>query len=73
MGAMNKLHDWHQTKRGLFIVALIELVIAYIFISIAIDSANLWAYAVGIVSGVGAIHNLIKSAGVRNKGAKKAR
>lgn len=69
MDSIQKLHVWHQTKVGLVVFGLLELVIAYILGSIAIDTANLWAYAITILLVAGAIHNFVKA--VTHKGDKR--
>ncbi len=73
MDLVHKLHAWHQTKKGLASFAVVELLVAYIFLSIAIDTANLWSYTVGVLAAVGAIHNVLRIVGVRKKSAKKRR
>jgi len=57
---ITKLHKWHQTKRGLLIFGLIELLAAYLMGSRAIDTGSLIEYGLAIVFFVGAIHNFAK-------------
>lgn len=61
MESFQKLHEWHQTKVGLVVFGLLELVLAYIIGSKAIDTANLWEYALTILLIIGAIHNFVKA------------
>lgn len=71
MEQLQKLHAWHQTKKGMTVFAAVELAIAYFFITTAIDTANLWAYTVGVIAIAGAIHNVLRITGIRKKRATK--
>jgi uncharacterized membrane protein HdeD (DUF308 family) len=55
-----KLDKWHKTRKGLLSFGVVELVLAYLFASWAIDSANYFAYLLTIIFTIGAIQNLIK-------------
>jgi hypothetical protein len=57
---VKKLHNWHQTRLGLLVFALVELAVAYGFASLAIDRGNLWWYLLALVFLVGALQNLFK-------------
>ncbi len=57
---VSKLHKWHQTKRGLIIFGLIELLAAYLMGSRAIDTGSLIEYFLAVLFFVGAIHNFIR-------------
>jgi hypothetical protein len=59
MDLVNRIHSFHKTKRGYLAFALVELAIAYIFASIAIDTGNLWVYLAAIIFTVGAILNFL--------------
>lgn len=59
MNLINRIHAFHKTKRGYLAFALVELAIAYIFASIAIDTGNLWVYLAATIFTVGAILNFL--------------
>lgn len=59
MGIVRKLHRFHKSKTGYLTFGLIELVLAYIFWSIALDTANMWSYLTAVIFTIGAIMNLI--------------
>ena len=60
MSKLSTVHVWHQTRSGLLIFALVELGLAYVFVSLAIDRGSLLDYAVAIVLLIGGVHNIIK-------------
>ena len=53
-----RLQYFHKTRRGLVIFGLVEAVLLYIFGSIAIDTANMFAYAAAIILFMGATINI---------------
>jgi hypothetical protein len=57
------LDKWHKTRNGFLIFALVELSLAYIFISLAINSGSLWQYIVLLFLTIGVIQNLAKLIG----------
>ncbi len=57
---ISSLHKWHQTKRGLLIFGLIELLAAYLMGSRAIDTGSLIEYFLTLVFFIGAFHNFIR-------------
>jgi uncharacterized membrane protein HdeD (DUF308 family) len=60
MNFINRLDRWHQTKAGLIVFGLIELGVAYVFASWAIDSGRLLAYFLAIIFLVLAIAQGVK-------------
>jgi hypothetical protein len=62
---MNKtisdIDKFHRTKRGKFTFGIIELAVAYLAGSLAIDSGNLWQYAAAIIMLVGGANNLVRA------------
>lgn len=66
---LNKLDKFHKTRTGYAVFALIELALAYVFISWAIDSGNWLDYLLALVFTVGFLQNLVKLIGsfVRGK------
>ena len=61
---------WHQTKLGLLALILIELVVAYLLASRAIDTGSWWEYGFGLVLLVSSLNILVKLIGkiVHGKG-----
>jgi len=57
---MRQLNKWHKTKSGLLVFALVELLITYGFVSLAIDRGNLWYYLLTLIFLVGSLQNLFK-------------
>lgn len=57
----NSFLAWKQSRNGLLISGVIELVLAYIFVSLAIDSGSYWHYLLTFIFLVGAIHNFVKA------------
>lgn len=57
------LDKWHKTRIGYAVFALVELAIAYGFVSLAIDRGNFLWYALALLFLVGALQNLFKLIG----------
>lgn len=57
---IQELKKWHDTKRGLLVFGLVELLLAYLFASRAIDTGSLIEYFVTFVLLGGGLHNLYK-------------
>jgi hypothetical protein len=55
---MKQLDKWHKTKIGYLVFALVELVLAYAFVSLSIDKGNFWYYGLTLVFLVGVLRNL---------------
>ena len=55
---IDKFDRWHQTKKGLITFGLVELAVAYLLASIAIDSGSLIVYGLGFVAFIGGVKNL---------------
>ncbi|MGI9028111.1 MAG: hypothetical protein ACR2FM_04735 [Candidatus Saccharimonadales bacterium] len=70
---MNKLHEFHKTRHGHITFGVAELVLVYIFASIAIDTASMWAYLAAIVLFIGACVNFIKFDELKTKHPAKAK
>jgi hypothetical protein len=60
---LNKLDKWHKTRLGYLVFAIIELAIAYGFISLSIDRGNFWWYLLTLIFLVGFLQNFIKFIG----------
>lgn len=59
---IQKFDKWHKTRLGLLIFALVELAIAYGFMSLSIDRGNFFWYLLTLIFLVGALQNLTKLA-----------
>ena len=55
---MKQLDKWHKTKLGYLIFALVELGIAYSFMSLSIDRGNFWYYLITLIFLFGSLRNL---------------
>jgi hypothetical protein len=58
---IERLDFWHKTRKGFMTFGLIELILAYLIISRAIDTGSVWQYGLGIILGIGAAQNIIKA------------
>jgi hypothetical protein len=56
---METIDRFHKTKKGHLTFGLAELLLVYLFASLAIDSGQLWQYAVTILLFIGAIQNFV--------------
>jgi hypothetical protein len=59
----NKLFAWQETKAGLVVVILFDLLIAYVWVSLAIDTGSLFNYflaSIFLVFGITAAVKLFK-------------
>ncbi|MGH7142091.1 MAG: hypothetical protein ACREF5_01285 [Candidatus Saccharimonadales bacterium] len=60
---IQKVTIWHKTKRGYLIFAIVELAIAYVIVTVAINVGNLWLYVLTVILLTGVIQNLVKLLG----------
>ncbi len=60
MSIVEQLNTWHQTKAGLLAFGLVELALAYLFVSWAIDSGSLIDWFLGIVLLAGVVQNFVR-------------
>ena len=67
---MDKLQAFHKTRQGYLAFAVVELVLAYILASIAIDTANMFAYVFAAILTVGALINVINAIKLHSKKGK---
>lgn len=73
---VEQIDRFHKTRKGRITFGLIELIVAYLFISLAIDSGSIWQYVVAIVLAVGTVNNFIRAftlGGVKSDGKKPAK
>ncbi len=59
---INQLDRWHKTKLGLLAFGLVELAIAYGFMSLSIDRGNFLWYLLTLIFLAGSLQNLFKLA-----------
>jgi heme/copper-type cytochrome/quinol oxidase subunit 4 len=57
---MQAMDKWHHTKPGYITFAVLEIILAYIFASLAINSGSLWQYAIAFILIFGSLQNLVK-------------
>ncbi len=50
---------WHKTRVGYLVFGLVELGLAYLFASLAINSGSLWQWALTVIFAAGFLHNLV--------------
>jgi uncharacterized membrane protein HdeD (DUF308 family) len=55
---VHTLHTWHQSPYGLLLFAFIELLVAYIFGSLAIDTASFLYYGLTLLFIAGGLRNV---------------
>lgn len=60
---LKQLDNWHKTKTGLLVFAVLELGIAYVFVSLAIDKGNFLYYLLTLIFLFGSLQNLVKLIG----------
>lgn len=60
MSIFDRLNKWHQTKTGLLVFGLVELMGAYVFASWAIDTGSLIDWFLAFILLIGAAQNLIR-------------
>lgn len=58
MNALTKFDNWHKTKRGYAVMAVIELVLAYIVGSRSLDTGSWWQYGFTLILFIGGVQNL---------------
>jgi hypothetical protein len=60
---LKTLDKWHKTKLGLLVFAIVELALAYGFVSLSIDRGNLVYYLLTLIFLVGFLQNFFKLIG----------
>jgi hypothetical protein len=69
---LKKLDAFHQTRTGYIVFGLLELALAYLFFSLAVNSGSLWQWAVVIILGIGVLQNFGRLMGTLRNGKRKA-
>lgn len=67
---MQQLASWHKTKLGLLVFGVVELGLAYVIASLAINSGSLWEYALTLILLVGFLQNIVRLIGRLIHGSK---
>jgi hypothetical protein len=67
---LKQLDHWHKTRIGLAVFGVIELGLAYGFISLAIDRGNFFWYLLTLIFLIGTLQNLVKLIGTFFNGKK---
>lgn len=57
---LQQLDNFHKTRTGFLVAGLVELGLAYLFASLAINSGSLWEWALAIILVVGTLQNFIR-------------
>lgn len=57
---LQAIDQWHQTRTGNLLFGLAELGLAYLFASLAINSASLWQYALAFILIFGSVRNFVR-------------
>lgn len=58
MDIITKFDNWHKTRRGYAVMAVVELVLAYIVGSRGLDTGSWWQYGLTLVLLVGGLQNV---------------
>lgn len=64
----NAFVRWKYTWHGRLVWALVDLVIAYIFGSLAINSGSLWQWGIAILFVLNGVYNVIRCIGALGSG-----
>jgi hypothetical protein len=70
---IQKLDKWHKTRLGLLAFALVELLVAYGFMSLSIDRGNFFYYLLTLIFLVGSLQNFVKLIGAFFHGKRQKR
>lgn len=58
--AISNIDKFHNTKKGKLIFGTVELILAYLIVSRAINTGSLWQYLAFIILFIGGLNNLIR-------------
>lgn len=64
LSILRNIRIWHSTKLGYFGFAFCELILAFIFSTLAVDTGSLWFYILAVILLVGVIQNIVKLIGI---------
>ena len=68
VASVNQFLEWKQTRVGLLISGLVEAVLAYIFVSLALNSGSGWHYLLAGIFLIGAVISLLHAISRKSKG-----
>jgi hypothetical protein len=71
--AIRQMDKFHDTRRGKLVFATAELLIAFGFFVWAVDTGELWQYALTIIFFIGGARNLFGAVYANNHDRKKHR
>lgn len=58
---IDQIDSFHKTRKGRITFGIAELLVAYLFISLAINSGSVWQYIAAVTFAVGATNNLVRA------------
>jgi hypothetical protein len=58
---IEKIDKFHKTRKGLLTFGLIELLVAYMALSMAIDQGSFLYYGIFILLVIGSLNNLVRA------------
>lgn len=64
---LQAIDKFHKTRLGYFVFGLVEVILAYVFISWALNDGNLWDYLLAFVFLFGFLQNLVRMVLVHKK------
>ena len=59
MELLNRINVFHKSSKGYLLFGAVELALAYLLASVAIDTANMWVYAGTLILLAGAFINFV--------------
>ena len=65
---LKQLDKFHRTRNGYIVFGLVELGLAYLFGSLAVNSGSVWQWTLTIILLVGFLQNLVRLIGVLIRG-----
>lgn len=57
---LQAIDKWHKTRLGHLVFGLVELGLAYLFASLAINSGSLWQWTLAFIFTVGFFQNVVR-------------
>jgi lipoprotein signal peptidase len=73
---LDQIDRFHRTRQGRIVFGLAELLVAYLFVSLAIESGSIWQYIAAALLTLGGVNNLIRAfvlEGIKQDGKKPAK
>lgn len=60
-GVVTNIDKFHDTRKGKLIFGVIELVLAAVVITRAIDTGSLWEWLIALLFFIGGLNNLVRT------------